>query len=73
MTTMTVATKDGGRHQQSMTVMTPVARLGSRHTLAMTVMTVANYRLIYDARGTTEARRRHVYRATMLHKVCLTV
>ena len=44
-----------------MTVMTVAARADSRHMLSMTAMTVANPRLLYDARGTTEPRRWRVY------------
>jgi len=51
-----------------MTAMTLAARAGSRHTLSMTAMTVANPRLIYNARGTTEPHRGHVYRTTMLRR-----
>jgi len=72
MTAMTVASKAGRRHQQPMTAMTVAARAGSRHTLSMTAMTVANPRLMYDVRGTTEARRRHIYYTIILRKIYLT-
>ena len=51
-----------------MTAMTIAARPGSRHTLSMTTMTVAYPRLMYDVRGTTEARRQHFYRTIMLRR-----
>ena len=72
MTAMTVAPKAFRHHQQPMTAMTVAARAGSRHTLSMTAMTVANPRLMYDVRGTTEARCRHIYYTTMLRKIYLT-
>jgi len=52
-----------------MTAMTVAARPGIRHTLSMTAMTVANPRLMYDVRGTPEARRRHIHCTVMLRRI----